>query len=381
MLDNHDSIQALFPFTKKIIYLDAAHYVPYPKNVVDKINEFISEFTSEYLNLSLYQIKLARELKQTAASLINADPDDIIITSNTTHGINMFANGITFPPDDNTVAFIDSEFPAVVYPWLNQEKLGRVNTLLIPSNNGYANEAVIKRILLEYNVRVFTISFVQFLGYRYNIKNLTDFCRKNNILLVVDAIQATGVCPVDVQDMGIDYLCTGCPKWLMSPAGTGFAYISKKYREYINPTYVGTTSIKYDFENFLDYKLDFNADGSAYENSTLNTLGMLGLNEVIKLFLRLGVENIFKHILDLEDRFINSLDKKKYRIESDISDEHRSNILLFSHKDQTKNKDIHKSLESKNIFTALREGYFRISPHIYNNYEDVETVASELNSC
>src|SRR5207247_11091351 len=136
--------------------------------------EFISKFTSEYLNLSLYQIKLAGELRQTAAKLINAEPDDIIITSNTTHGINIFANGITLPQDSNNVAFIDSEFPAVVYPWLNQEKLGRVNTLLIPSNNGYANEAVIKRILLEYNVRVFTISYVQLLGYRYNIKNLTD---------------------------------------------------------------------------------------------------------------------------------------------------------------------------------------------------------------
>src|SRR5438876_12120138 len=108
MLPNHDLIRDLFPFTKKIIYLDAAHYAPYPANVVGKINDFISKFTSEYLNLSLYQIKLAGELRQTAAKLINAEPDDIIITSNTTHGINIFANGITLPQDSKNVAFIDS---------------------------------------------------------------------------------------------------------------------------------------------------------------------------------------------------------------------------------------------------------------------------------
>jgi selenocysteine lyase/cysteine desulfurase len=167
----------------------------------------------------------------------------------------------------------------------------------------------------------------------------------------------------------------------MSPAGLGFTYISKKYRPLILPTYVGTTSVKYDFDNFLDYKLDFNDDGSAYENSTLNTLAMLGTNEALKYFLEIGIENIFAHILEIQDRFIELIDKTKYRIESDLTYKHRSNILLFSHIDAAKNKLIHKKLEEKNIYIALREGFFRISPHIYNNFEDAEALAREMNRC
>jgi len=275
---------------------------------------------------------------------------------------------------------LDSEFPAVVYPWLNQERLARVKLLLIPSRNGYANETVIKRILLENNVRIFNISYVQFLGYRYNIRNLAEFCRKNNILLVIDAMQAAGTCPIDVRAMGIDYLCTGNQKWLMSPAGAGFAYVSKNYRQFLNPTYVSTLNINYNFENFLDYKLNFKPGGQAYENSTLNLLGILGMKEVIEYFLHLGVESIFNHILKLQDHFIRLLDMKKYTIYSDLSPDHRSGILLFSHTDAARNKEIHKILESKRIFIALREGYLRLSPHIYNNYKDVETLANELNS-
>ena len=301
MLDNHEKIRELFPFLKKFVYFDAAHYTPYPRNVTGKINEFIKQFTEDYLNLSIFNINIAKELKQNCAKLINADESEIVLTSSTTHGINIFANGIKLQPEDNNVAFIDSEFPAVVYPWLNQEKLGRVNAMMIPSSKGYVNEVVIKRSLLEFNVRVFTVSYVQFLGYRYNIKSLAEFCRKHNIFLVVDAIQATGICPIDVKNMSIDYLCTGNQKWLMSPAGTGFTYISKKYRELINPTYVGTTSVNYDFENFLNYKLDFKSDGTAYENSTLNTLGMIGMNEVIRFFMELGVQNIYNHIIDIQD--------------------------------------------------------------------------------
>ena len=380
MLNNHNEIRAQFPFTEKFVYFDAAHYTPYPQRSVKKLNEFITTFTTDYLNLSLKNMRLSQEFRGTCGKLLNCEADDIIITSNTTHGINIFANGIQLDPKDNNVAMLDSEFPAVVYPWLNQEKLGRANVMLIPSDKGYANEALIKRTLMDFNVRVFTISLVQFLGYRHSIRSIAEFCKKRNIYLVVDAIQATGVCPIDVQEMGIDYLSTGNQKWLMSPAGLGFTYISKKYRELINPTYAGTMNVNFNFDNFLDYKLDFKTSGEAYENSTPNTLALIGTDEVLKYFMELGIKNIFDHIIDIQDKLIALLDKKKYKIESDLSSEHRSNILIFSHVDITKNKDVQKVLEEKKIYIAVREGFLRVSPHIYNNYSDAEQLADALNS-
>jgi cysteine desulfurase/selenocysteine lyase len=380
MLENHDPIRAQFPFLKKFIYLDSAHYTPYPKRTVDKLNEFITTFTEDHLNLSLFHMRKSKELRETCAKLINATEEDIVLTSNTTHGINIFANGIQLAADAKNVAMLDSEFPAVVYPWLNQEKLGRANVMLIPSDKGYANEAVIKRALMDYDIKVFTISHVQFLGYRHNIKSLSDFCKKRNILLIVDAIQSTGICPIDVQEMGIDYLSTGNQKWLMSPAGLGFTYISKKYREIIQPSYAGTMNMDFDFENFLKYDLNFKESGEAYENSTPNTFALIGTDEALKYFMELGVQNIYSHIIDIQDKFIGLLDNKKYKIESDLSPEHRSNILLFSHVDINRNKEIQKTLEEKKIFIAVREGYLRLSPHIYNNYADVEALAAELNT-
>jgi selenocysteine lyase/cysteine desulfurase len=380
MLPDHNNICSQFPFAEKIVYLDSAHFTPYPIFSVKKLNEFINSFTNDYVNLSLVNISEARNLRQVCAELLNCSADDIIITSNTTHGINIFANGIELPSNDNNVGMLDSEFPAVVYPWLNQEKLKRANVMLIPSDKGYANEALIKRTLLDFNIRVFTISLVQFLGYRYNIKSIADFCRKHNIYLVVDAIQACGITPIDTQQMNLDYVCAGNQKWLMSPAGLGFTYISPKYREIIKPTYAATTNVNYNFENFLDYKLDFKNNAQAYENSTLNTLAMIGTTEVIKYFLSLGIENIINHIIELQNRLIELLDKSKYKIESVLSPENRSNILLISHIDQALNKSIRKSLEEKNIYIALREGFLRISPHIYNNFNDIEILAHELNS-
>jgi selenocysteine lyase/cysteine desulfurase len=380
MLDKHTGIRKLFPFMENRIYLDAAHFVPYSVRVADKVKQFIDDYINGRIHLGKFQLEKADELRHTCGKLINAPHEDIIITSNTTHGINIFANGINLIPGNNNVAFLNTEFPAVVYPWLNQERLGRVNVFMIPSVKGYANETLIKKSLLEYNIRVFTISYVQFLGYRYNIRSLAEFCRKHDIFLLVDAIQAAGVSPINAEHLGIDYICAGNQKWMMSPAGTGFTYISKRYQQFIEPTYASTINIKYDFENFLNYKLNFKEGGAAYENSTANTLGMIGMNEALIHFMELGVENIFNHIIELLDAFIELLDRTKYRIESDLTPEHRSNILIFSSNDQTKNKEIQKLLEEKNIFIALREGYLRLSPHIYNNLQDIKALTEELNS-
>jgi len=138
--------------------------------------------------------------------------------------------------------------------------------------------------------------------------------------------------------------------------------------------------VNYDFEHFLDYKLDFKQTGEAYENSTLNTLAMIGTNEVLNYFMELGVQNIFDHIIDIQNRLIELLDKDKYKIESVLSPENRSTIMIFSHVDSTRNKEIQKILEEKKIYIALREGYLRLSPHIYNNYSDVEKLADALNA-
>ena len=112
----------------------------------------------------------------------------------------------------------------------------------------------------------------------------------------------------------MDFLAAGSQKWMMSPCGVGFSYIPERMKKNVHPTFIGTASINFDFKKFLDYKLEFKKNGTAYENSTLNTLGMIGMESSIDLFLKLGVENIFSYILNLQDIFIEELKDSEYRI-------------------------------------------------------------------
>lgn len=367
----------LFPVTESCIYLDSAHYSQFSLETRERLIEFIDEYTFTNRNLSLLNIDLEDRLRAKSAKLINAKKEEMIITGSTTHGLNIFANGIKLNKGD-CVAYPDSEFPAVVYPWMNQEKLRGIKNILIPSVNGITNTADIEKVIKEFKVKVLTISFVEFLGYRNDLKTIGRICRDNGCIFVVDAIQGAGICPLDVKDTGIDFLSAGSQKWMMAPAGIGFAFISDNIRDRVDPTYVATSSIEYDFKNFLDYKLNFRKDGGAYENSTPNTLGMIGLESSIELFLKLGVENIFKHIINLQNIFIGEMQGTDFIIESDLNPVHRSNILLFSHREKALNENVQKYLEKENIFIALREGFLRLSAHIFNDENDIIALADSL---
>lgn len=377
-VNNFEDARKIFPVTESCVYLDSAHYSQYSLETNRRLINFINEFTYTNKNLSLFVNQKTVELKEKIAQIINARKESIMLTGSTTHGLNIFANGINLKKGER-VAFANSEFPAIVYPWLNQNKLKGTEYVYIPSENGKINLEDIEHTIKDNNVKVLTISSVEFLGFRNNLTEVSRICKENACILVVDAIQSLGVCPMDVMKYDIDFLSAGAQKWMMSPAGIGFAYISDKMKNVIAPTYASTSGIKYDFANFLKYELNFRDDASAYENSTHNCLGMIGLESTMELFLKLGVDNIFQHILSLLDVFISEIDKNKYSIESSLNSENRSNILIFSHKDRNKNAEIQKFLESKNIFIAMREGFLRVSPHIFNNVTDINVLVKELN--
>jgi selenocysteine lyase/cysteine desulfurase len=372
-----DDARKLFPVTDSCTYLDSAHYSQFSLETRRRLIGFIDEYTFTNKNLSLVNMRLSDLLKLRCAELIGADKDDIIVTSSTTHGLNIFANGVHLEKGD-CVAYADSEFPALVYPWLNQELLKGIKNVMIPSKNGQIKTEDIEQTIKDNNVKVLTISSVEFLGFRNDLNRIGKICRENNCFFVVDAIQSAGICPLNVKESNIDFLSAGSQKWMMAPAGVGFAFISPEIKNIVHPTYVATSSVDYDFKNFLDYKLNFKNDGAAYENSTLNTLGMIGLVSSIELFLQLGVENILNHILKLQDVFIEEMKHTDFIIESNLEPVHRSNILIFSHKDKTKNELVQKSLEDNNIFVALREGFLRLAAHIFNNEEDILKLTNSL---
>src|SRR5688572_738848 len=83
----------LYSMPQNVVYLDSAHYSPYSLETARRLKEYIDTFTHTNDNLTVFNLRTGTRLVAKCARLINADSKDIIITGNTTHGLNIFANG------------------------------------------------------------------------------------------------------------------------------------------------------------------------------------------------------------------------------------------------------------------------------------------------
>lgn len=80
--------------------------------------------------------------------------------------------------------------------------------------------------------RLISVSYVQFLsGYRIDLEKLGAYCRNNNIIFSVDAIQALGAVKLDVEKCNIDFLSCGTQKWLLGFQGLAFIYLNEKLQK------------------------------------------------------------------------------------------------------------------------------------------------------
>lgn len=312
----------------------------------------------------------AREL---CARLIGADPEEIALGFNTSFGLNLAASALDLQPRDRVVLH-DGEFPANVYPWLNQERLRGIEVERIPLRpDGLPDEAAALERLGRGGVRAFAVSAVGFSnGFRADLSTISRVCREQGTYLIVDGIQALGAVPFDVRETPVDVLAGGGQKWLLSPWGTGFAYVRRGLIETLRPPVVGWLSYEasQDFGSLTDYRLDPLPDARRFELGTLTFGGLDGMNESLSLLLELGIERIRDHVRDVQARLVEWVESRDdLEWAGDPSPERRSGILAFRPPGA---ESIYARLRAEGVTVSLREGAIRVSIHAFNSRSDVE---------
>ena len=227
--------------------------------------------------------------------------------------------------------------------------------------------------------RVVAVSAVQFLsGFRADLEAIGSLCRSKGALLIVDGIQAVGAARIDVQKMNIDGLACGAQKWLMSPHGTGFVFVTERLQHMIQQQYLGWLSLDVPW-NFRDYGQPLAPSARRYEGGTLNFPGLMGMNGALEFMEEIGWETIEKRVAALVDSLIASLERiDGCTIESPRDRRHRAGIVTIRCAPADKAKHVFARLMASHVVISLREGLLRISPHFYNSENEVDTFVGKL---
>jgi selenocysteine lyase/cysteine desulfurase len=376
---NPEEYRHLFPHTKLCTFLDHAAVPPQPTPVREAVYESIAE--DELRQEVRWQKWMERKKKglNLISTMINASPEEILFTGNTTRGFIILANGIDWHKGDNIVT-TEGEFPANVVPWMLLKRLG-VETRFAPHRDGRLLIEDIENLIDE-RTRLVTVSFVYWLtGFRSNLKALGELCRKKGIYLAVDGAQGVGAIPIDVQESRIDFLTTCGFKWLLGPVGSGFFYCRKEIVPKLAPSLTGYSGAISEGGSYMHppTRVEPLNDARRFDDGSPNVPCIYGLTASVELLTSVGIDRIERHLMNLTSHLIDGLEDLGYDlITPHDREEERSGIVCFKH-DRLSLKEIFERLRASKVMVSLKEGFcIRVSPHFYNNDKDIERFLEAL---
>ncbi len=341
--------------------------------VRDAVDKYLERRALKGIESYPWANKIAFETKNLLAGLLHTKSERIAFTLNTAEGVSLLASGIDWQIGDRILLY-RYEYPANVYPYLNQRRHGVEIDFMEPEDYRITLDEIKKHITPK--TKLIALSFVQFLtGFRSDVEAIGKFCREQNIIFAVDAIQGLPHSFIDVEKSNIDFLAAGSHKWMMGTEGTAFVYISERLQKIIHQSSMGAASVAAPF-NFFDFDTDrLRDDASRYENGTLNFPGIAALNAALIFHAEFGFGEIEKRVLEHSSYIISRFKSHGVKILTPENQAERAGIVSVEIENP---EEVLERLQKKNILVAVRGGKLRFSPHFYNTEEELRTAMNVI---
>lgn len=353
-----------FPATKGHVYLNAAAASPTPKPVAQAVLGFYRDL--EQGGDRFWDDWLARveEIRARVAAFINAEPDEIAFVPNTSTGINLIADLLA---DTGPVLTDEMEFPTVTLPWIHRG----VTVHFVPAVEGVPR---IETFSAEYAAKAATIALSQVQFSNGCRQDLAAFgAAKAHRHFVVCASQGLGAFPVDVKAAAIDALATAGHKWLCAGYGAGFVYVSRALVEKFPPRAIGWLSVEDPF-SFENRQVRLVSSNRRVEMGCPAFGPIFALGAAVDYLSAVGVDKIAERVLYLNELLTFRLERKGFPVLSP-GGSYRSGQTLV---EVAEPERCVAFLREKGILVTQKPEGIRISTHLYNNEEDIETAVRAL---
>ncbi|MBP9758388.1 SufS family cysteine desulfurase [Candidatus Dojkabacteria bacterium] len=389
----------IFETYPNLVYLDSAATTQKPDEVIKRIVKYYNEENSN-VHRGIYKLseKATAEYENaraTVAQFINAkSAEEIIFTSGTTDSINFVShcwnneNGL-----GEYIITTQMEHHSNFIPWQQRVKFKSQNPLMLVDVDIELrlNLEDLKVKLEKYIPKLLTLTHVSNVtGVINPIKQIVEL--KNKISpktrILIDCAQSIAHIPVDVQDLGVDFIVFSGHK-MYAATGTGILWAKSEVLENeLQPYRYGGGMIQ-DVE--IEDSTWAEIPGK-FEGGTPNIEGAISIAEAVKFIKNIGFEEINKHEAELCNYALTKLSKlSEITIIGPKTIEERTGVISIS-LDGVHPHDVAQILDEDNI--AVRAGHHcnqilmkyvlkipattRISFGVYNDKEDIDRLIEGL---
>lgn len=307
------------------------------------------------------------------AASIGAEPDEVAVVPSASAAINTIASALEFRAPRARVVMGEFEFPTMAQIWLAQQRRGasiawvRSDGETLPVERYAA--AIDERTLI---VPATHVCFRN--GFRTDIAALATICRERGAYLFLDDYQRTGSGPIDVRALGVDFMVTGCLKYLIGPPGVALLYVRRELIERLEPTVTGWFGRANPFEFRID-RLDWSPSARRFEAGTPPIPSVYGATAGLELLGRVGYGEIERRIAALAGRFIDGALAAGYVVKTSRDPARRGPLVVLK---SASAGEMVARLAARGVIGSSRGDGLRISFHAYNDESDVEAVLAAL---
>jgi len=364
---NWDDIRKQFPVTENSTYLNAAAAGPLSRATGEAASEYYSQMMEDGDTHWDEWLAKREEVRRKVAAFINAEPDEVALTTNTSSGMNVIVDALETRGE---VISCELEFPVSTLPWIHRG----IPVHLVKAVEGEVRLEDIRSAMNE-RTGVICISHVQYSnGFRTDVEELGN--AKRDHVFVVNAAQSAGAFEIDVKRMKIDALSSTGHMWMLSGYGSGFVYLSRELMASRRPHAIGWLSLKEPYAD-QNTEVDLRDDASArVELGCPHYAGMFALGASVDMMTAIGAREIEGRVLELNRKLTDRLTASGWQVLSPLRDERaRSAETLLSVDDPA--AVVARLAEQRIIVTRKPQG-IRIATHFFNNEADIERLVEAL---
>ena len=360
------------------IYLNAAFHGAIPRLAAAATEEAVELKKRPHLIRDEYHQTFPERYRRAAARLIEADPQDVAVTTSATDGIMTVVAGLDWAAGDEVV-LPKGEFPANLFPWRSLATRGVRITEVDIGRGGDATERLIAAC--SPNTRVVSASWVSYsTGLILDLETLGAHCKERQILLVVDGSQGIGGLPMTVSDWSASVVTCAGYKWLLGPYGLGFVWISPDVNDQLVSVNCNWQSVvgTDDFSRLTDCELEYLPGARRFDmNEPASFFNLAAGTASLGYLAEVGAATVHRHAERLLERLVRSLPDGFEALGWSATGAN-SNILCIAPDQAELLVPAHRALTDAGISVSLREGAIRVSPHLYNSDAEIDELVMRL---
>ena len=362
---NWDAIRSEFPALEHWTYLNTATHGQTPKRAVAAVARHFEHRDELACEDFLEWFDDMDRIRATIGRLIHCTADDIAFVQNASSALAVLISGLEWKPGDRVIT-LQGEFPNNLYA-LGALGARGVEFIECPWERFYESVNRRTRLVLLSSANYTT-------GFVPPLEEIANFLRSRDVLLFVDGTQSVGALQFDIGRVQPDMLAVHGYKWLLCPNGAGFMYVRPELRDRLPPNVVGWRSHRdwRSVDNLHHGVPEPTSRAEKYEGGMLPFALIYAMQASVAMMLEIGPAAIERRVLELADQVREILRDCGATVAP-----YRSPIVAggFAARDVSA---IARTLRERRVLVSARHGNLRVSPHFYNNQNDLDIFSLEL---